>query len=208
MTKRLESNGDVMSLKGGESQTVPASIDTEDCRTVTKTEVFDVLKNERRRAVIRFLDDRGGSATLSEVAERIAADENDTTVERLTSSERKRVRIALYQCHLPRMDKMGVVDFDKDRGTIALRDSAADVLLYLDVPPRGTETTGSSDRLVVAFAVGVAALVTAGALGVGALSAIPPSGWTEVAALALVAIAGEQWRRGRATDDPNELTEK
>jgi len=210
MTKRLESNGNIMSLKGGESQTVPAPIDTEDCRTVTKTEVFDVLKNERRRAVIRFLDDRGGSATLSEVAERIAAEENDTTVERLTSSERKRVRIALYQCHLPRMDKMGVVDFDKDRGTIALRDPAAKVLLYLNVAPEAEaeETTGSSDRLVVAFAAGVAALVTAGSLGVGALSAIPPSGWTEVAALALVAIAVVQWRRGRATDDPGGLTEK
>jgi hypothetical protein len=209
MTKTMESNREFMSLKGGETQTVPASTDTEERQTVTKSEVFDVLKNERRRAVIQFLDDRGGSGTLSEVAELIAAEENDTTVERLTSSERKRVRIALYQCHLPRMHKMGVVDFDKHRGTIALRDPAAEVLLHLNVAPRGAAAaTDSSDRFIVAFAVGVAGLVTAGALGVGALSAVPPSGWTEVAALALVAIAGWHWRRGRAPDDPNELIER
>jgi hypothetical protein len=208
MTKTMESNREPMSLKGGETQTVPASTDTEDRQTVTKSEVFDVLKNERRRSVIRFLNDRGGSGTLSEVAELIAAEENDTTVERLTSSERKRVRIALYQCHLPRMHKMGVVDFDKHRGTIALRDPAAEVLLYLNVAPGGAAATDSSDRLVVAFAVGVAALVTAGSLGVGVLSPVPPSGWTAVAALALVAIAGRQWRRGHAPDDPNELTER
>jgi hypothetical protein len=106
------------------------------------------------------------------------------------------------------MHKMGVVDFDKHRGTIALRDPAAEVLLYLNVAPGGAAATDSSDRLVVAFAVGVAALVTAGALGVGVLSAVPPSGWTAVAALALVAIAGRQWRRGRAPDDPNELTKR
>jgi hypothetical protein len=106
------------------------------------------------------------------------------------------------------MHKMGVVDFDKHRGTVALRDPAAEVLRYLNVAPREAAATDSSDRFVVAFAVGVAALVTAGSLGAGVLSALPPSGWTEVAALALVAIAGWQWRRGRAPDDPNELTER
>jgi len=185
-----------MSVKGGEKPLIQESIGTENAQTVTETDVFDVLKNERRRAVIRYLDDHGGSAKLSDVAEKIAADENETTVQRLTSKERKRVRIALYQCHLPRMDTIGVVEFDKHRGTIELRDPAARVLMYLNTEPEASQSADSSDRLVFAFSVGVAALAIAGALGLGMLSAVPPSGWTVVSALALVGLAGEEWLRG------------
>ncbi|WP_435074266.1 DUF7344 domain-containing protein [Halorubrum sp. HHNYT27] len=184
-----------MSLKGGDNQTVGEPLEAEEDQTVTKNDVFDVLKNERRRAVIRHLDDRGGSSTLSDVAERVAAEENDTTVQRISSDERKRVRIALYQCHLPRMDRMGIIDFDKDRGTIALRDPASQVLLYLDLSDRGG-TTDASNRPAFVATVVVAAVVMVGALGVGPFAAIPPSGWTAVAALALVAIAGMQYLAG------------
>jgi len=181
--------------RGAENQQFRELTDARDDRTLTQTDVFDVLKNERRRAVIQYLHDHGGSADLSDVAEHIAASENDTPVRQLTSQERKRVRIALYQCHLPRMDALGIVEFDKHRGTIALLDPASQVLYYLQLPPEDTQNTDSSDRLTCAFALGVAALVTAGTLGLGALSAVPPAGWTAVSVVALVGIGGRQWLR-------------
>lgn len=168
--------------------------DTGTDRTLPMTDVFDVLKNERRRAVVRYLLEHGGSANLSDVAEHVAAGENDTTVRRLTSQERKRVRISLYQCHLPRMDSLGVIEFDKNRGTLALRDAVSQLRPYLELDTETDRSTDAADRVAFAAAVGVAALVTAGTLGLGFLSAVPPVGWTVLSVLALVWIAARQLR--------------
>ena len=193
MTITLECYGDTMMIGGVERGRLSEPVDTGEDFRLTTTDVFDVLKNERRREVIRYLYEHDGSADLSDVAEYIAARENDTDVRQLTSQERKRVRIALYQCHLPRMDALGVVDFDRNRGTISLRDAASQVQVYLELDPETDRENAATDRTAFAVAVGIAALVTAGTLGFGPLSVIPPSGWTIVSVVALVAIAGQQW---------------
>ncbi|MFB6358651.1 MAG: hypothetical protein ABEJ96_06540, partial [Thiohalorhabdaceae bacterium] len=54
-------------------------------------------------------------AELGDLAEHIASIENDKPEVALSSTERKRVYVALYQCHLPKMDDIGVIDFDEDR---------------------------------------------------------------------------------------------
>jgi len=98
--------------------------------------VFEILKNSRRREVINYLrehDDRDRIA-LGELAEHVAAIENDTTTDALTSSQRKRVYVGLYQCHLPKMDDMGVVDFNQDRGHVALAANVDLLTEYLDRP--------------------------------------------------------------------------
>ena len=95
-------------------------------------QTFEILKNSRRRETLRFLKSNGGETTLSEVAEHIAAIENDTTVRAITSAQRKRVYVGLYQCHLPKMDDTDVVDFDQNRGTIKLGPNAAQLDTYLE----------------------------------------------------------------------------
>jgi hypothetical protein len=64
-----------------------------------------------------------GVTTLNVMAEHIAALENDIDVSQLSSSQRKRVYIGLYQCHLPKMDEYGVIDFQKNRGIITLKNT-------------------------------------------------------------------------------------
>ena len=96
--------------------------------------VFGILKNSRRRKVIECLRQREEAISMSDLAEHIAAAENDTTPRMLTSKERKRVYVALYQCHLPKMDDIGVVDFNQDRGHITLTEKATDFEKYLDSP--------------------------------------------------------------------------
>lgn len=166
----------------------------QDRPSLTTNEVFEILKNERRRTVLRYLREHDGYAELSDIAEHIAAAENDTTVQQLTSQERKRVHVALYQCHLPKMDRHGVIEYDKDRGTIELLDSVSEMESYLDLDPADASTDTRSDRIVVAFVVVVVTLVTAGTLGLGSLSAVSPAGWTLVSVLAIVVIAGRQYR--------------
>lgn len=89
--------------------------------------IFEALKNKRRRQAINHLNEPGERVTLSDLAEHIAAIENDTTPELLGSQQRKRVYIALYQCHLPKLDSMGIIEFDADRGHVE-RTRAADQL--------------------------------------------------------------------------------
>jgi hypothetical protein len=57
---------------------------------------FEILKNRRRRLVLQFLRDAEETTSIGELAEHIAAIENDTTVQQLNAQQRKRVYIGLY----------------------------------------------------------------------------------------------------------------
>jgi hypothetical protein len=48
--------------------------------------------------------------TLSDLAEHIAANENDCTLHELDRAERKRVYVSLYQTHLDRLENAGVIE--------------------------------------------------------------------------------------------------
>jgi len=86
--------------------------------------VFHYLKSQRRRVYLR------------ELAEHVAAWENDKPVAELSSAETKRVKTALHQHHLPKMDASGFVSYDSMRETVSLADEVADLEVYLDVVPR------------------------------------------------------------------------
>lgn len=94
--------------------------------------IFEILKNERRREVIRYLREHEQQVTLSDLAEHIAALENDTDIASITSSQRKRVYVGLYQCHLPKMADMGIVQFNQNRGIVSLGENASQLYEYLD----------------------------------------------------------------------------
>lgn len=91
-------------------------------RAISKDDAYHLLQNSRRRAVLRYLleHDPDRRFRMRDVAEAVAAWEHDTTVPRLTSKERSRVYIALYQTHLPKLDDHGVIEYDKERGHVEL----------------------------------------------------------------------------------------
>jgi hypothetical protein len=93
--------------------------------------VFEILKNCRRRMVLEELDAADGEVSIGELSEVIAARENDKGVDEISSEERKRVYVGLYQCHLPKMHDAGVVEFNKDRGRIAPGEHAGLLDQYL-----------------------------------------------------------------------------
>ena len=135
--------------------------DTEDVSSVPLDVVFGLLKNERRRLVLEFLEESDGQTSLSDLAEHIAAVENDKAVSALSSQERKRVYIGLYQCHLPQMDDSGAVEFDKNRGTVQAGANIDQFLEYLERP----EPTGSRwSRYYLGHTVASLALVAVGLL--------------------------------------------
>ncbi|USZ67670.1 hypothetical protein NGM10_13145 [Halorussus salilacus] len=95
--------------------------------------VFDVLKNRRRRYALHYLRRADGSVQLSELAEQVAAWENDTTVDAISAAERKRVYTALYQSHLPKLDDASIVEYNQNRGIVELSDASEQLDVYLDL---------------------------------------------------------------------------
>ncbi|WP_058991679.1 hypothetical protein [Haloarcula sp. CBA1127] len=126
------SDESVPSPKGKESSADQVTSQEQDDSGASLDVIFEILKNSRRREVLHFLRERGEQVSLGELAEHVAAIENETTTDALTSSERKRVYVGLYQCHLPKMDDIGVVDFNQDRGHITLTEKADDFEKYLN----------------------------------------------------------------------------
>ncbi|AWB28364.1 DUF7344 domain-containing protein [Halococcoides cellulosivorans] len=94
-------------------------------------QVFEILKNERRRRVLDHIQEADGQLTLGDLAERIAAEECEKPISQINSQERKRVYVGLYQCHLPKMDDIDAIEYDKARGTIALGEAFAHFERYL-----------------------------------------------------------------------------
>lgn len=115
-------------VDGGELGTDQTGQDT---NTLSKTEIFDILSASRRQEVLRYLHKQDEEADIGDIAEHIASLECDCKRRELTSEQRKRTYVGLYQCHLPKMDDAGVIDYDSDRGTIGLNDRSYRLLNYM-----------------------------------------------------------------------------
>ena len=114
-------------------RTTDATTETEEGEeSLSRDELFHLLQNSRRRAVLRYLRGREGPVRMRDVAEQVAAWEHGTTVARLTSEERQRVYIALYQSHLDTLAEAGVIDYNKPRGVIEPRPLLDRVASFLD----------------------------------------------------------------------------
>lgn len=100
---------------------------------LTEDQIFHILQNERRRNVLRYLQDTDEPVRMRDVAEQVGAWEHDTTVEALTSDQRQRVYIPLYQSHLPKLDSEGIIDYQQSRGIVERRPAAAQLDPYLSV---------------------------------------------------------------------------
>ena len=101
-----------------------------------KDEVYSLLSNHRRRYVLHYCKRTEGPATLSELAEQVAAWEHDKEVAEVTSAERKRVYTSLQQTHLDRMADADILEFDGDE--IVLTGKAEELDVYLDIVPAGS----------------------------------------------------------------------
>lgn len=172
-------NPEIDRFSGNEDAT-----DEHGAASISQGDAFEVLCNPRRRRVIAYLRECGGTVTAGELAEAIAAAEEGTTVQRLSSTERKRVYVSLYQNHLPVMDDARVVDYDADRKTVRLRATGPELEAYLS-----DDAEGSGRRLSIGVVLVVAALVLGGGLQLGAFAGTPATVWPILGGLGLVSAA-------------------
>jgi len=102
----------------------------------SREEVFHAVKNLRRRYVLYYLQRYGGPVELGELANQVAAWENDTTVPEVSARQRKSVYSALHQTHLPKLESAGVLRYDSDRSVVEPTERAARLDLKLASDPQ------------------------------------------------------------------------
>lgn len=192
----LEMGTTSMESSGG-SETAPSETDSatnETDEALTEDELFELLANQRRRHIMHTLmreDERINIGTLSQ---EIAAWEDGLEFEEVSSTDRKRVYTALQQSHLPKLDKAGVVEFDRDRGTIEPTPTLQNVEIYMDIV-RGREIPWSDYYLGLSILIG---LVLGGStLGLTPFALFPDGAWMVfvVVTLGISALAHRYYAR-------------
>jgi DNA-binding transcriptional ArsR family regulator len=98
---------------------------------ITQDVVYEILSNPRRRFVLSYLREHGEPIALTDLATVVAARENDIDQADLTDRQEKRVYVSLYQTHIPKLEKIGIVDYDSDAGTVQLTEAVDQVEQYI-----------------------------------------------------------------------------
>lgn len=95
--------------------------------------LFQILSNERRRLAIRILNDFDSSKgiQLGDLSDMVAAQEQGTTVDRLSTDQKKRVYVSLYQNHIPRLVNRDLARQPQDDGTVEATQKTQAVSDYL-----------------------------------------------------------------------------
>lgn len=94
--------------------------------------VFDLLSNPRRRFVINYLLREGGPVTIQQLSRELAAWEFDVDPDDLTDQQEKRIYVALYQTHVPKLEEAGVLEYDAEASLVEITDTATQLQSYID----------------------------------------------------------------------------
>jgi hypothetical protein len=163
---------------------------------LTREAIFETLRSRRRRHALHYLRRVEGAVAIRELSRQLAAWELGKETGAVTPKERKRLYTALHQTHLPKMDRLGVVAYDRDRGTVAPTSAGAEVDVYLDVVGREELSWG---QFYLGLGVVATALVAAAALGVSPFDGVGGFGYAIAVAVAVTLAAAVHTVRDRRT---------
>lgn len=157
---------------------------------LAESEVYDILRNDRRRAVIQHLQSIDGAMTVGDLADVIA--ESEAGESPPPRNVRQSVYVSLHQTHLPRLDDAAIVAFDSVQNEVELLDGVSAVSGYLETKPT-TASCGQwsklgqlGPRVVFGLTLLGVSLVVVSLLGVSPISVVAPAYW---ALLVFAAIA-------------------
>jgi hypothetical protein len=97
-------------------------------------QIHDILRNDRRRLALRSLRENGESLSVRDLSEAVAT--RETGESPAPRDKRRSVYVSLHQTHLPKLDDLGIVEYDTDEKEVRLRDRAAEITTYMEVVPR------------------------------------------------------------------------
>lgn len=172
---------------------------------LSRDQMFDILSSSRRRYTLYYLRQQNEPVQLTDLAEELAAWENDTTVEELSSQARKRVYVSLYQTHAPKLEEAGLITYDADTGEIALREDAPEVEPFIS---NGEDET-KWYRYYGAVALLNALLLVGVIIGIPPLTAISPTatGLVVISSFLLLSVAHAVYRWRKRNDKSFDIGE-
>lgn len=85
--------------------------------------LFDALSDSRRRFVVACLDAHSEPLTVRDLAFKYTAWEHGVSPAEIPTDEVETTHLELYHRHIPKLVAVGVVEYDRDRGTATLRES-------------------------------------------------------------------------------------
>lgn len=157
---------------------------------MTQDAMFELVSNVRRRRLIYLLSATEGAVSLGELARQVAAVETDGATD---DSIYWRVYISLYQTHVPRLERHGLVAYSDDEQLVAsdeinglmhlLEGSGETEWLWLNVALAVTVTAvfayyvlAMHPDAVLATAVAILATTLLGVLSLGRVGLLPELG--------------------------------
>lgn len=157
-----------MSENANSSQEVKTNIQGQQVQ-LSKSDIFGVLQNDRRRCVLEILREQGNQSVrfLSEEIARLESGEDDPK-----STVRKSIYVSLLQTHIPKMESLGVVNYNRESDFVELLPAARNFEIYMETVPKG-------DIPWSHFYVGLSALAVVGSVTIyaGLLEFVTSSQW-------------------------------
>lgn len=173
---------------------------------LTQDLVFDILSSARRRYMLYYLREADEPVHINELAEQVAAWENETEVEDLSSQQRKRVYVSLYQSHIPKLESAGIVRYDEESGLVSLTSRAARIDRFLDGGARQIPW----QQFYIALAAVSLVLLLLVAFDVWIFGQLPATvvGLVVSVGFVISATAHYLYRRAQRSDIPSELEKR
>lgn len=92
------------------------------------SDVHEAFADERRQATLGVLVDKSTPVDVSTIARVVAAEESDSAIEHPPPDRIERVHVALYHVHLPKLAKLGLVEYDADAGIVTGYDDGLEAI--------------------------------------------------------------------------------
>jgi len=104
---------------------------------LSKNEIFGVLQNDRRRYILEILREEGNQSIRS-LSEKIAYLETGT--EDIKSNIRKSIYISLLQTHIPKMESLGIITYNREEDNVKLLPESKIFDVYIETVKKGDIT--------------------------------------------------------------------
>lgn len=104
---------------------------TESSSPLSMTMVFSVLSDRRRRYVLHVLREQELPITLPELADEVARKEMEGAKTEVPAETLERVHISLWHSHVPKLSDVGIVEHNREQGTVTLAETADQLEPYM-----------------------------------------------------------------------------